>query len=370
MLFETEKITNVGGREHNEDACAFVQIDNTGCWAVADGLGGHRGGATASQIAVDTVLTSFRSNPEFSLSALRQHLEAAQQAVLKAQKEQTSLSGMRTTVVVLLADSARALWAHLGDSRLYRLDGGRMVFRTKDHSVVQARVNAGELSPQDSRHDKDRNRLLRSLGNKGGDFRPETVAEGQPLYKGTAFLLCSDGFWENVDDGEMEVDFAKAATAGEWLAKMEARLLERTTDGSDNYTAMAVLFCSEAAALPPPSPANSLNACRKRPFPGPKVVEVILGLLFVLGLGVSALMGWQFSKLDRERVKATDELKKLRIVNQNNEELNKQWTEMKKILDSLTTKVKPQNSKQMAKTKGQEPDPSKKAGIEKKKKKK
>ncbi|HEV2381662.1 MAG TPA: protein phosphatase 2C domain-containing protein [Terriglobia bacterium] len=248
MPFLTDRITRLGGRQHNEDACGDLWLGNAGCWAVADGLGGHRGGETASNLAVQAVLASFQSNPEFSAVALQQHLEAAQQALLKVQKEQPGLASMRTTIVVLITDSRQALWAHVGDSRLYCLDAGRIAFCTKDHSVVQAMVSAGELSARDIRHHEDRNRLLRALGNPNGDFRPEIAPKGRTFYKGTAFLLCTDGFWENVSESEMEIDLAKADSPGDWLGKMETRLMERITADSDNYTATAVFVDSETPA--------------------------------------------------------------------------------------------------------------------------
>ena len=226
MLFVTESVSRIAGRELNEDSCGSLELGNAGCWVVADGLGGHRGGEAAATIAVDAVLASFRAAPEFSKAALERHLEAAQEAILEVQKTQPTLSSMRTTIVVLISDSRQALWAHVGDSRLYCLEAGRIVFCTSDHSVVQARVAAGELSADQIRNNEDRNRLLRTLGNRDGDLRPSILAEPRRLYRGTAFLLCTDGFWENVIEAEMEIDLAKADGPERWLAAMEARLLE------------------------------------------------------------------------------------------------------------------------------------------------
>jgi serine/threonine protein phosphatase PrpC len=256
MPFTTDRITRAGGRQQNEDACGDLLLGDVGCWVVADGLGGHRGGETASSLAVQAVLASFRANPQLAVAALQAHMEAAQQAVLRVQKEQPGLAGMRTTIVVLIADSRHALWAHVGDSRLYCLDAGRIAFCTKDHSVVQAMVNAGELSPRQARHDENRNRLLRSLGNSNDNVRADFLDEPRTLYKGTAFLLCTDGFWENVLDTEMEIDLAKAENPRDWLGKMESRLLERMTDESDNYSALAVFFDSASA---PEAPVPNLT---------------------------------------------------------------------------------------------------------------
>ena len=181
MPFLDHFISRVGGREHNEDACGSKTVEAAACWVVADGLGGHRGGETASRAAVEAVLKSFQTEPQLAAIAMQHHLEAAQQAVLKAQDEQPNLSTMRTTVVVLILDSNLALWGHIGDSRLYCFEKDRIAFRTMDHSVVQMMVAGGEIRPDQVRHHEDRNRLLRCLGNREGEFKPTIPAEPRTI---------------------------------------------------------------------------------------------------------------------------------------------------------------------------------------------
>jgi PPM family protein phosphatase len=255
MTFVTEFVSRLGGRDNNEDYGAFAEAKGAGCWVVADGLGGYRGGEIASRQAVEAVLASFQGDPEPSAASLQRHLEAAQKAVLTAQA-QPNLTSMRTTIVALIADSSRAIWAHMGDSRLYCIENGAIAAHTRDHSVVQMMVDSGDITADQVRHHQDRNRLLRSLGNEDVDFRPTILSEPRKLNGETAFLLCTDGFWDNVTDTEIEVDLAKAANAAEWLSLMENRLLERSAEGDDNYTAMAVVFDSETA---PSSPRRRLS---------------------------------------------------------------------------------------------------------------
>jgi serine/threonine protein phosphatase PrpC len=242
MPFMTGSVSRVGGRDNNEDFCSFVEIGDMGCWAVGDGLGGHRGGEVASRGAVEAVLDSFGKYPQLNQEALQRHLEAAQGVVVNAQIQQPSLSTMRTTIVVLIANSSKALWAHMGDSRLYCFQNGSIAFQTSDHSVVQMMVEAGDLSLAQIRHHEDRNRVLRCLGNPEAEFRPTILSEPRTLSPGTAFLLCTDGFWENVLESEMLVDLAKAEGPEEWLSLMEDRLLERSNEGGDNYTGLAVIL--------------------------------------------------------------------------------------------------------------------------------
>ncbi len=302
MSFLTDSLSRAGGREANEDYCDFRELESVACWVVADGLGGHRGGETASRIAVDAVLASFYADPEFSSAALRRHLEAAQREILKAQKEQSALSGMRTTIVVAITDLHNILWAHVGDSRLYVFEGGRVVFCTRDHSVVQAMVNAGELSPDDARHHEDRNRLLRSLGNDEGDLRPSIRDEEWPWYRGAALLLCTDGFWEHVTEDEMAVDLAKAGSARDWLAKMEGRLLERVAEGHDNYTALAVLFTSQTAPQAPSKTQRPSPARRSRHMLDKTVQQTapVLWTILLLALVAAMLLIWKSDDLKRK----------------------------------------------------------------------
>jgi serine/threonine protein phosphatase PrpC len=253
----------VGGRELNEDYCGFLELGELACWVVADGLGGYQGGEAAARIAVEAVLASFKATAELSTTALQNYLQAAQQAILQAQKAQPKLATMRTTIVVLITDSKHALWAHVGDSRLYCFENGRIAFCTSDHSVVQAMVSAGQLSPDQIRHNEDRNRLLRCLGNPDGELRPTILDEPRILFRGTSFLLCTDGFWENITETEMEVDFAKAETPQMWLALLTDRLMEHISETSDNYTAMVVAFDSPTASSPP-SGSKFLLATRAR----------------------------------------------------------------------------------------------------------
>ena len=244
LCFRTASLSRPGGRERNEDACDYRVSDAGGVWVVADGLGGHAGGERASRLAVDTLLAILGDAPFVSPEGLSQALEQTQQVLLSAQREGgPHAAGMRTTVVVLACDGESALWAHVGDSRLYHFRAGVLLAQTRDHSVPQALVNAGEIPPEAIRGHEDRNRLLRSLGTEGA-FRPSLPEAVVPLEAGDAFLLCTDGFWEPVSEGEMTTALATAADPAAWLAALERLLLERVAPDHDNYSALAVFVGS------------------------------------------------------------------------------------------------------------------------------
>ncbi len=230
--------SHTGARSVNEDTADATFDAGVGCWVVADGLGGHGGGQLASRAAVDAALDSFRSSPEIASATLERAVRDANEAVLRAQVG-SEHPGMRTTLTILISDSRKAAWAHVGDTRLYHLRDGSIIHQTADHSVPQGLVEAGEISVHEIRSHPERNRILRALGQSNPQ-RPSTVAP-IALEQGDAFLLCSDGWWEYVNESEMEVDYAKSDTADAWLDHMMQRVLLRANGVFDNLTALAVL---------------------------------------------------------------------------------------------------------------------------------
>jgi PPM family protein phosphatase len=239
MRFLTYTVSSAGGREMNQDAAEFVVTPEMACWVLADGLGGHGGGEEAARSATSAILQSFQAHAECSPAAVMTYIESARNAVVKRQEENTTLMGMRTTIVVLVSDMKSALWGHVGDSRLYYFKQGTLEKQTLDHSVPQAMVDAKQLKPAEIRHHEDRNRLLRSLGGRE-EVRATIEEKAYSIRPGDAFLLCSDGFWEYVTETAMEVDLAKSGSPSDWLRFMELRIRAAAAEEQDNYTAVAV----------------------------------------------------------------------------------------------------------------------------------
>jgi serine/threonine protein phosphatase PrpC len=239
IVFETATFSAPGGRAENEDAVGYRIVDGAGCWVLADGLGGHRGGEVASRLAVDAVISSFIQNPSITKEALNTHIVQANRAVLERQAAEPELTHMRTTMVLLIASPEAAMWAHAGDSRLYWFRDGKIREQTRDDSVPQRLVDAGEISADQIRFHEDRSRLLNSLGTREQVSASHGETPDAPR-AGDAFLLASDGFWEGVTEAEMEQDFGVAVNSDSWIGRMEARVKQRAAADHDNYSAIAV----------------------------------------------------------------------------------------------------------------------------------
>ena len=245
MRLEISVLSKPGGRAMNEDAFGFWASSGVCFCVVCDGSGGQGGGDVASKLAVSTTLAWFQAAPECSGTAIAAALGSANRAVMQHQDAESRLSNMRATAVVLAVDSARrtAAWGHLGDSRLYAFRGGRVVTRTKDHSVVQNMVDAGYLRQENLRKAEGRSKLFAALGQEE-NFEPVVECPTSVLADGDAFLLCTDGFWEFVEGRDMEAAFEGADSAEAWLRQMERQVISRGGPDQDNYSALAV-WCSE-----------------------------------------------------------------------------------------------------------------------------
>ena len=231
--------SNPGGRENNEDYVGMYQNGQSWCFVLADGLGGHGKGEVASKLAVEAAIKEFalRGPGEETLKA---SFDQAQRAILEGQREDYRARDMKTTLVILHVSENQLWWGHIGDSRLYYFQKGKLRERTLDHSVPQMLVAAGQLKEKQIRNHPDRNRLLRVLG-VDWDSPKYQIAESREREERQAFLLCSDGFWELIDEKKMQHCLKKASSPKEWTELMES-IARKNGQGKnmDNYSAVTV----------------------------------------------------------------------------------------------------------------------------------
>ena len=183
MRIEAGVSTDVGRvRDGNEDAFAIEPP----LYAVADGMGGHRGGEVASQLALQTVVERFRAGQ----GSLSDQVQAANRAVYERSATDRKVTGMGTTLTATIVRGDQAHLVHVGDSRAYLLRAGALRQLTEDHTLVNRMLKAGEITEREAAIHPHRNVILRALGQD-----PDVAIDEQDvgLLEGDRLLLCSDG---------------------------------------------------------------------------------------------------------------------------------------------------------------------------------
>ncbi|MBL8324772.1 MAG: serine/threonine-protein phosphatase [Rubrivivax sp.] len=235
--------TDPGSRGGNEDDLRHGAAAAGHYAVVADGAGGHARGEEASYRAVECLARGL-SDPAaiFQPATLTALVYLAHEELLRTQRgARRADQRMHTTVVALWIDAAleRALWTHVGDSRLYRVREGGCEVLTQDDSVVQHMVRSGLLTEEQGRAHPNKNQLLSALGIEG-EITPHTSTEAIELRSGDAFLLCSDGWWDTFQPADVAASLAGADSPQQWLDDMRRKIVERAAPRQDNYTAIAL----------------------------------------------------------------------------------------------------------------------------------
>ena len=232
--FRDAVLSDVGlRRNENQDSFSIVHSSGTSLYVVADGMGGARGGATASSIAVSVIARhAFTDTGMISRPSLKKAIELANTAIFQRSKRDEDLAGMGTTVVALAFVKDVALIAHVGDSRIYhiRVDSVRQL--TRDHTLVQELVDSGAIPPEEAESHPIAHMLTRSLG-PAEDVEVEIQALGETLEPGDRFLLCSDGLYNLVNEKEL-LDAVSTKSPQEAVRSLVDLALER--GGTDNVT--------------------------------------------------------------------------------------------------------------------------------------
>lgn len=229
--------TDNGDRPVNEDACGICMNEKNIVAVVADGLGGQGDGGAASKIAVQYLLQFGRRNQCPDQNQLSAAFREANKAVLARQDNQFH---MKTTAVSLCLWEQYAIWAHLGDSRLYHFHDAKLCHYTLDHSLSQMAVLMGEIGRGDISSHPKRNRLLKAMGIEGEEAEvhaPVLLEKGRH-----AFLLCTDGFWGQLCDEEILALLPESGSAESWIRRMRAQIYDCRRSGKDNHTAAAVIL--------------------------------------------------------------------------------------------------------------------------------
>ena len=194
--------SRIGGRPENQDSYGYKETSLGFLLTVCDGMGGGPGGKTASSIAVQEIITGVdeANEDEEVANIIIKAIRRANMAVIEAGNENPSLQGMGSTATVLLLSEKSAFVAHVGDSRVYQIRGGKKIFRTYDHSMVFELVKQKVITEEQARLSAQSNIITRALGMKP-DLEVDIVE--RPYVKGDRFVLCSDGIHGSMPEKEL-----------------------------------------------------------------------------------------------------------------------------------------------------------------------
>ena len=199
FTFETGQATDVGCvRSVNEDS--FLSRPEAGLWVVADGMGGHAAGDFASRTIVQQLYSVGLSGaPDDFQARFMDRLGRANDSI-REHAETLGGGTIGATMVALLVQGADYACIWSGDSRIYRLRDGALQKQTKDHTEVQALLDAQSITPDEAARWPRRNVITRAIGVSAS---PECDVVGDRAAVGDVFLLCSDGLTEHVSDLEI-----------------------------------------------------------------------------------------------------------------------------------------------------------------------
>ena len=230
-MFKVHHATHVGKvRKNNEDALVFIEPET---FVVADGMGGAAAGEIASKTLVETVEDFLPSVPKpWHEDILQKAILKANAEILRTARSNESYRGMGTTATILHIYDGRAYFAHVGDSRLYRLRNNQLEQITEDHSYVEELVRRGEITPEEARFHPLKNLLTQAVGvveEIEVDTASFSVADGD------IYLLCTDGLTNMVSDKAIAEILSRSSSPVDEL--INAAL---DNGGHDNISAIVV----------------------------------------------------------------------------------------------------------------------------------
>lgn len=241
MKFQATQHSLKGTRPTNQDRVAIAERDNAVLLVLADGLGGHEGGALAAEAFTQTLVRAFQSVKQTTITKPSAFLALG---IMQAHKNILAIGAKhvppitpRTTCVVCLVQDGYAYWAHVGDSRLYHYRHAELVQRTLDHSTTEQMRLDGLLSEEEMRGHPEKGHLLKCVG---GPRKPIiSLGEETALHRDDLLLLCSDGLWQAFTHEQIP-PYLESRSLEEGVEEMLLAAESKMRADCDNLSAIAL----------------------------------------------------------------------------------------------------------------------------------
>jgi PPM family protein phosphatase len=247
MKFTIYQSSRQGPRAYNQDRLAYSYSKDALLMVLADGMGGHRHGEVAAQLAVKTLTEAFQrlAMPTLSSPAkfLTDHIQQVHDMIENVRQEKDYLESPRTTIVAAIIQRNTLYCAHVGDSRLYHFREGHLLFRTEDHSIVQSLYRKGLISKDEMATHPYRNKIYNCLG---GENVPQIdLSDKHELQDGDIIMLCTDGIWNVLDDKAIRM-ILTSGPINETVNHMLETAEKNSDHTGDNMSAIGVQWGDRA----------------------------------------------------------------------------------------------------------------------------
>ena len=258
--FITEFLSEAGTKAENNDYFGYVLLDNYAIWAAADGFDEEDGAKVAAKIAVESVIEYFMLRPRFNYDVIKEMMDYANLKVKEKQEEAKKYSLMHTSLLIVISNYNSILYGNIGNTRFYHIRGGYIVSQSKDDTIAQLLVDEEALNVSDMKFHRQRNDLLQAIGDFG-KIKPNIIKSPVELMEKDIFCLTTVGFWENIDEHDMENDLSRFEDKKQWLNSLEKRILASLRDNIENYTIAQVEV--QAVASPEPMEKDRSKLIKK-----------------------------------------------------------------------------------------------------------
>lgn len=280
--FTTVFFSEAGTKNKNNDYFGYIQLDNYAIWAVADGFDEEEGADVTARLAVESAIEYFMLHPGFNIEIINEIMSYANLKVREKQTETERYSLMHTSFLIVISNYNALLYGNIGNTRFYHLRNGYVISQSSDDTVAQLLVGEEALNTGDLKYHRQRNDLLQAIGDYG-KIKPNILKTPVILQEKDTFCLTTIGFWENIDEKEMEVELSRYDEGKKWLVSLEKKVIATLRDNVENYTFAAVGI--EAVAEPLPMEKNN------RKFFMKIALVAIASILIILTLTL-----WQVKK--------------------------------------------------------------------------
>ena len=280
--FITEFLSEAGTKAENNDYFGYVLLDNYAIWAVADGFDEEEGAKVAARIAVESVIEYFILRPRFNYDVIKEMMDYANLKVKEKQEETQKYSLMHTSLLIIISNYNSILYGNIGNTRFYHIRGGYIISQSRDDTIAQLLVDEEALNISDMRFHRQRNDLLQAIGDFG-KIKPNIIKKPVELMEKDVFCFTTVGFWENIDEHDMENDLSRFEDKKQWLNSLEKRILASLRDNIENYTIAQV----EVSAVASPEPMEKDKS---------KLIKKIILVMLIIAVIILFVVIWNVKR--------------------------------------------------------------------------